>query len=189
VRQESGGNVLKIAAISVVILLVSVQAWATPFWMVNGGSNGTTEKSSIGVEVGGTNAILNRFPLSAEMSMNFDFQDIPSDTHFNTNKHDEPYTVKKVSDGPEFGYLFKSGVNLDDWVKNLTLQVGAGYALQSKIRIATGSVSGKHWQEGRRDIDASPVGYGGVMYRVQNICLSVGYNNRRGVVTGIGSTW
>jgi hypothetical protein len=180
---------IRILAMSAAILLVSVQAWATPYWLVNGGSNGTTEKSSIGLEVGGTRAILNKIPLSAEMSMNFDFQDIPSDTHFNTNKNDEPYTVKRVSDGPEFGYVFKSGVNLDDWVKNLTLQVGAGYALQSKIRVATGSVSGKHWQEGRREIDAYAVGYGGLLYRVQNICLSVGYNNRRGVVAGVGSSW
>jgi hypothetical protein len=180
---------IRVLVMSVAMLLVSIPAWATPYWMVNGGSNGTSEKSSVGVEVGGTRAILDRFPLSAEISMNFDFRDIPSDTRFNTNTNDEPYTVKRVSDGPEFGYLFKSGMNLDEWMKNLTLQVGAGYALQSRIRVATGSVSGKHWQEGDREIDVYPVGYGGVLYRVQNICLSVGYNNRRGVVAGIGSAW
>lgn len=180
---------IKVLVVSVAILLVSVQAWATPYWIVNGGSNGTAEKSSLGVEVGGTNALLNKFPLSAEISMNFDFRDIPSDTRFNTNRNDEPYTVRRVSDGPEFGYLFKSGVNLDQWVPNLTLQAGAGYALQPKIKVATGSVSGRHWQEGHRELDAYPVGYGGLLYRVQNICLNVGYNNRRGVVAGVGSSW
>jgi hypothetical protein len=171
-----------------VLLLMSVEASATPFLLVNGGSNGTSDKSSIGVEVGGTRAIFDKFPLSAELSIKFNSEDLPSDTLF-TTAQDEPYTTRSVHDGPEIGYLFKSGVNLDEFIKNLTLQVGAGYSLQSEITVATGTVSGKHWQQGDRETDVYVVGYGGLLYRLQNICFSAGYNNRRGIVAGIGSSW
>lgn len=180
---------MKVFIMVALALLAAAQAWAAPFWLVNGGSNGTGDKSSIGVEVGGTRIIANRFPLSGEFSMNFDFRSIPSDTFLNVNRYDEPYTVRTVSYGPEFGYLFKSGVNLDDWVNNLTLQLGVGYSLQSKINIGTGSVTGKHWQQGDRETDVNPVGYGGLLYRIDRLAVSLGYNNRRGVVAGIGSSW
>jgi hypothetical protein len=171
-----------------VVILFSVDAWAVPYWLITGGSNGTSDKSSIGIEAGGTRVILNTFPLSGELSMNFDFKSVPSDTHFNTTQN-EPFTVRKANDGPEIGYLFKSGINLDDIVPNLTLQFGAGYALQSVVPVATGSVSGKHWQQGEDYTAVYPVGYGGILYRVKNICFNIGYNNRRGVVAGVGSTW
>ena len=166
-----------------------VIAGAAPFWLVNGGGNGATDRSSIGIEAGGTQVLLNRLPLSAELSMTFTFDSIPAETNFNTNTLNEPYTTKKLNDGPEIGYLFKSGVNLDDLVQNLTLQVGAGYALQTVITVATGSVSGSHWRQGDRETEAHPVGYGGLLYRLNTICVSAGYNNRRGVVAGIGTSW
>ena len=180
---------MRVMVIAAIALLVSVEAWATPFWLVNGGANGTADQSSIGVEVGSTNLLLHKFPLSAELSMNFEFEDVPSDTFFNVNKNDEPFTVRRVNYGPEIGYLFKSGVNLDDWVNNLTLQVGAGYSLQSEVKVGTGLVTGKHWQQGRRETDVNAVGYGGLLYRVEKLTLSLGYNNRRGVVAGVGSSW
>lgn len=179
---------MRVFLVVAAILLVSVEARAVPFWVFSGGSNGTTEKSSIGIEVGGTSVIMKKFPLSAELSMNFDFEDVPSDTFFNPKDHSEPYTTHNVKYGPEIGYLFKSGFNLDEWVRNLTLQVGAGYSLQSIIKVGTSQVSGKHWKEDRYT-EAYPVGYGGVLYRMNNICLTLGYNNRRGLVGGIGSTW
>ena len=170
-------------------ILVSAEAWAAPYWLVNGGSNGTADKSSMGIEVGGTRAIANRYPLSAELYLNFDFDTVPSEIKFNYNKFHEPYLTREEKDGPEIGYLLKSGLNLDDWVKNLTLQVGVGFALQSEIMVATGVVSGSQWQQGDRGTDLYPVGYGGLRYRLENICLSAGYNNRRGAVIGVGSSW
>jgi hypothetical protein len=172
-----------------VALLMSVDVGATPYWLVTGGTNGISDRSTVGIEAGGTRVIMDKFPLSAELSMNFNFGDIPDDTHFNTNRLNEPYTIRRVNDGPEIGYLFKSGVNLDDLIKNLTLQVGAGYALQTVIPVATGALSGTHWQQGGEYTDVYPVGYGGLLYRLKNICFSAGYNNRRGMVAGIGSSW
>ena len=170
-------------------LLRSVDAGATPFWLVNGGSYGATDKSSIGIEAGGTQVILNRLPLSAELSMNFTFDSIPSETNFNSNRLNEPYTTRKLNSGPEIGYLFKSGVNLDDMVQNLTLQLGVGYALQTVVTVATGTESGTHWRQGGEGTEIYAVGYGGLLYRVKNICFSAGYNNRRGIVAGVGSSW
>ena len=175
--------------IMAVTLFVSTKAWASPYWLVNGGSNGTGNQSSIGIEVGGTRAIVNKYPLSAEMSLNFDFDTVPSDIRFNSNKLNENYTTRKAKDGPEVGYLLKSGVNLDDWVKNLTLQVGAGWALRSEVTVATGVPSGTQFLVGGRSTAFYPAGYGGLMYRLENICFSGGYNNRRGVVVGAGSSW
>jgi hypothetical protein len=172
-----------------VILLGPVQAGATPFCLINGGSNGTDDKSSIGIEVGGTQVIMNKLPLSAEISLKFTFDDIPSETNFNTNTLNEPYTIKKLNNGPEIGYLFKSGVNLDDVIQNLTLQLGAGYALQTIIPVATGTVSGTHWQQGGKETEVYPVGYGGLLYRLNRICVTAGYHNRRGIVVGVGSNW
>ncbi|MBJ6723763.1 hypothetical protein [Geomesophilobacter sediminis] len=180
---------MKALALTALLLLVTADGWCTPYWMVNGGSNGAAEQSSIGVEVGDTQMIVKRFPLAAELSMNFDFGDVPSEARFNNNPNNEPFTVKKAKDGPEIGFLFKSGVNLDDFVPNLTLLVGAGYALQSETPVATGANSGTHWQQGSRETEVYPVGYGGLLYRLERMCLSVGYNNRRGVVAGIGSNW
>ena len=57
------------------------------------------------------------------------------------------------------------------------------------IPVATGSVSGTHWRQGERETEVHAVGYGGLLYRLDTICVSAGYNNRRGVVLGIGSSW
>lgn len=182
-------RLFRISVVFAVALFGSVEAWAVPFWLVNGGSNGVTDSSSIGIEAGGTQVLFNRLPLSAELSMAFTFDSIPSDTNFNSNTLNEPYTTKKLNHGPEIGYLFKSGVNLDDLVPNLTLQLGAGYALQTVITVAAGSVSGTHWQQGEKETEVHAVGYGGLLYRLKGICVSAGYNNRRGVVAGIGTSW
>ncbi|HJV64886.1 MAG TPA: hypothetical protein VJ550_04045 [Geomonas sp.] len=170
-------------------LLVSVNAWATPYWLFNVGGNGTADQTSIGVELGSTDLLAKRFPLAAELSMNFDFEDPPDDTFFNNNKYTEPYTVHTSHYGPEFGYLFKSGVNLDDWVKNLTLQAGVGFSMQSTVQVGTGLWTGRHWEQGDREVEFNPMGYGGLLYRINRLALSLGYNNRRGVVGGIGSSW
>jgi hypothetical protein len=91
--------------------------------------------------------------------------------------------------GPEIGYLFKSGINLDDWVKNLTLQVGVGFAMQTEVKVGTGLYTGRSWQQGDEEVEFNPMGYGGLLYRFDRLVLNLGYNNRRGVVAGVGSSW
>jgi hypothetical protein len=180
---------MKYLLVLAIALLMTAEASAVPFFMVSGGSNGTADRSSIGIEVGGTRAIMDKFPLSAEISMDFNFDEVPSDTRFNSNTLNEPYSTRNVKDGPEIGYLLKSGWNLEQVVKNLTLQLGAGYALQSEISVATGTTTGKHWQQGDDRTEVYLLGYGGLLYRLENLCFNVGYHNRRGVVVGIGSSW
>jgi hypothetical protein len=180
---------MRYVLVLVIVLLLSVDSMAEPYWLVSGGSNGVADRSSIGIEAGGTRVIMDKIPLSAELSMNFNFGDVPSETRFTTNPGNESYTVQRIKEGPEIGYLFKSGINLDEMITNLTLQAGIGYALQTVMPVATGTVSGKHWQQGSEYTDVYLVGYGGLLYRVKNIAFSAGYNNRRGIVAGIGSSW
>jgi hypothetical protein len=42
---------------------------------------------------------------------------------------------------------------------------------------------------GGRDTNGYFVGYGGLLYRLNRVSLSAGYNNRRGFVGGVGSSW
>lgn len=170
-------------------LLGTIKTWASPFMLVNGGSTGSNDNSSIGVETGGTRAIMNLLPLSAEVSLKSTVDSIPPDTNVNSNKLHEPYATKKLKDGPEIGYLLKSGVNLNQNIPNLTLQVGGGYALQRVVNVATSIASGTHWQQVSKGTEVLPLGYVGLLYRLNSICISAGYNVQRGLVLGVGKSW
>jgi hypothetical protein len=169
-------------------LSTTIDAGASPFLLVNGGINGR-DNGSVGIEIGGTQAIMNLLPLSAELSLKSTFDAIPSNTNSNMNKLNEPYTTKKLNIDPEIGYLFKSGVNLNRSIPNLTLQVGGGYALQKVINLETGMASGTHWQQTNKATEVLPIGYAGILYRVNSVCITVGYNVLRGAVVGIGRSW
>jgi hypothetical protein len=180
-------------------LFGSVEAGTSTFWLVNGGSNGTNHSSSIGIEVGGTKATMNLLPPSTELSLKSTFDSIPSNTNFDTYKLNGPYTTKKLNSSPKVGHLFKSGINLNDDVPNLTLQLGGGYALQNAMNFATSMASGTHWQPGSKDTESHQVGYVGLLYRLNSVHITAGYNaagdntngykNQRGVVLGIGRSW
>lgn len=170
-------------------LLATIKAEAAPFLLVNGGSTGVNDNRSIGIEAGGTQAIMNLLPLSAELSLKFTSDSIPPDANFNSNKLNEPYTTKKINDGPEIGYLLKSGINLNHNIPNLTLQVGGGYALQRVINVAAAIASGTHWQQVSKGTEVFPLGYVGLLYRLNGICASAGYNVQRGLVVGVGKSW
>ena len=173
-----------------VTLSGTVETGASQFSLVNG---------SIGIKGEGTREKLNLLPLPVDLSMRSTFDLIPSITNFNTKKMYEPYTSKKLNNDTEVGYLFKSGVNLNDSVPNLTLQLGGEDALQNAINLASDNISGTHWQQGRKQTDVFPVGYVGLQYRLKNICITAGYNtagdntagynNQRGIVLGIGRSW
>jgi hypothetical protein len=181
-----------------VTLLGPVEAGASQLWLINGGSKGTNG-SSIGIEGGGTKAIMNLLPLSAELSLKSTFDLIPPDINFNTNKLNGPYTIKKLNNGPVVGNLFVTGINLNDSIPNLTLQLGGGYALQKAMNITANMVSGTQWQQGSKPTGELPVGYVGLLYRLKNIGITAGYNtagdnaagykNQRGMILGIGRSW
>ena len=170
-------------------LLATVEAGASRFWLIDGGTNGTNNSSSIVSGTGRTQGGMNLLPLSAEFSLKSTFDSIPL----------EPYTTKKLNNSPKVGHLFESGINLNDDVPNLTLQLGGGDALQSAMNYATSMESGTHWQKGSRDTESQQVGYVGFLYRLNSIHITAGYNaagedtngykNQRGVVLGIGMSW
>lgn len=180
-------------------LSVTAEAWASRFWLINGGSNGTSDSSSVGSEVGGTRATVNLLPLTAELSLKSAFDSIPWDTSFKTNKLTEPRPINKSNNGLPVGHRFKSGVNLSDNVPNLTLQLGGGNAFQNVVNFAKNMTSGTHWEPGSKDTESRQVGYVGLLYRLNGVQITAGYNtagdnsagykNQRGAVLSIGRRW
>lgn len=182
-----------------ITLSVTAEGWASRFWLINGGSNGTNDNSRVGSGVRGTKANVNLLPLSTELSLKSALDSIPWDTNFNTNRLSEPGTIKKSQHGLPVSHLFKSGVNLSDNVPNLTLQLGGGSAFQNVMNFAKSMASGTRWEPGSRDTESRQVGYVGLLYRFNSIQITAGYNaagdnsagykNQRGVVLGIGKSW
>jgi len=182
-----------------ITLAVTVEAWASRYWLMNGGGNGTHDSRSVGHEVGGTQARGNLLPLSAELSLQSAFDSIPWDTNFTAKRLNAPSTAKKSNNGLPVSYLFKSGVNFSDNVPNLTLQLGGGNDFQNVMSFAKSMASGTHWERGSKDPDSRQVGYVGLLYRFNSIQITAGYNaagdnsagykNQRGVVLGIGKSW
>ena len=142
---------------------------------------------------------MNLLPLSAELSLNSTFDSNPLDTNSDTNKLNELHMTNKLGNEVKVGNLFKSGVNLNDDIPNLTLQLGGGEVLQNGMDFATSMASGTQWQPGSRDAESHQVGYVGLLYRFNSVHITAGYNaagdntngykNQRGVVLGIGMSW
>lgn len=156
-----------ILAFSLVLSLAGI-VQAQPYTLANIG------RDSLGVEVGGTHFLFGKGLLSTEFNIK--------------NTHDAPEDWGAVAmDGkthiynyaPEFGTLIKVGYPIEKL--NLIVWAGAGASWQNRVQIDMKGASDKfekHFQ-----------GAGGVMYQYGRALIQVGYNNRRGVVGGLGVTW
>lgn len=174
-------------------------AWASRLSLINGGITGANDSRSVGSVVGGPKEKVNLLPLSVELSLKSALDSIPWDTNLNTTRLKEPRKTKKSYTGLPASRLFRSGVNLSDNVPNLTLQLGGGNAFQDVMNFARSVASGTHWERGSKDAESRQVGYVGLLYRLNSIQITAGYNtagdnsagykNQRGVVLSIGRSW
>lgn len=146
-------------------LAFSGVAVAQPYTLANIG------RDSLGIEVGGSEFVFGKGLLASEFSLR--------------NTHDAPESWGAESIGksynyaPEVGFLVKTGYTITPL--NLTVWAGAGASWQNKVDIGITGASDKFHKYIQ--------GAGGLMYRWNRALIQVGYNNRRGVVGGLGVTW
>jgi len=141
------------------------------------------------IAFGSNRGIMDLLPLSADFSLKFFLASNPPETNSNPIIFSQLDTAHKLYSGPQIGYLFKSGINLNSSIPKLTLQLGAGAALQKAMNFARGTASGTEWQLGSRETVVLPIGYAGLLYRLNDICVMAGYNIGKGVVLGIRWSW
>ena len=98
-------------------------------------------------------------------------------------------TSQKFTDDTKTSYLLKTGINLNDSIPNLSLQLGGVYVLEKVINFASGRMTGAHWQQGNKDTPIVPVSYAGLLYRLNSISVTAGYNIGKGVEVGIVWRW
>jgi hypothetical protein len=163
-----------ILACIVAVLLVSDITEASRLWLINTGNNPANDGGK-GSALGSNRGIMDSLPLSANFSLKFFLESNPSENNLATIKFNKPDTGQKLYSGPEIGYLFTSGINLNSSIPKLTLRLGGGAALQKVMNFARGTASGTEWQLGSKETVVLPVGYAGLLYRLNDECQDIGY--------------
>ena len=176
------------------VLLVPDISQASRFWLINTG-NTPVNDGGMGYAFGGNRGIMDLLPLSPDFSLKFFLESNPSETNSDTikfnqfNQFNQLDTAHKLYSAPKIGYLFKSGINLNSGIPKLTLQLGGGAALQKVMNLARGTTSGTEWQLGSKETVVLPIGYAGLLYRLNDVVVMAGYSIGKGVVLGIRWSW
>lgn len=150
---------------------------ADPYLLMDYGHNFTTGEPSLGIEIGGTKVINDCIPLVIGLTGIWTDNSIQSSSSPMAGFFDNYLHQKR---GLENGVLLKSGYTMG----NLSLLIGAGWASQEYVTSGVDGIIGWRTEESKYDNYLQL--YGGILYQVNKFALSAGYDNRRGIVVGIG---
>lgn len=152
--------------------------FASPILLMDYGHNLTTGEPSLGIEAGGTRAINDSIPLIIGLTGTWTDNSIKSSSQGTIEGYGTTYIHQKR--GLENGVIIKTGYTID----NLSLLIGAGWASQEYV------TSGVDGFLGWRTEDSQYANYlqlyGGILYKIGGFGVSAGFDNRRGIVFGIG---
>lgn len=167
----------------VVMVFFVPACFASPYVLMTGGGGGAAKAGSIGFEAGGTRAIKDVAPLACEITVAFT-GNAPSGLLDYPVPHDSFVVIGERNNDPEYGVLLKSGYTID----NFSIMGGVGASFQEKVVVAQSTATGWYYTQSS-DTKVNAQVYAGALYKIERIILSAGYDNRRGIVGGLGYSW
>lgn len=173
----------RLALAGILVASFAVPAAAGPYQVGTGGGGAATGGTA-GFEVGVVdNFIQEHVPPAPEYGSSFSDK-LPGKVSSQLSQSARYTPLKWYAGGNATGLTLKSGYT---WGK-FTLLIGGGASCAPKELVGhDGNSEILHAQKDR--IDTYPPLSTSALYRIGDLTLSLGFNNRRGALAGLGFTW
>jgi len=172
--------------VMVLILAIPTIVTAGIYTAINGGAGGAGNAPSITFEFGGI--ISDKVLASINMAFIFNGDNIPSNTCEYPLYHNDYTDIGVKQDGGEFALIGKYGIEI---IKNKRVFAFllCGLSFYDEVYLVQSNVTSWYYEQSSETKTCGVYGGGFSCFPIKNIILQIEYDNRRGIVGGIGYCW